>query len=67
MMLIRPISPIAPQARSRTTEEDRAVVVATVGIKALAKLFAKGINRFDVAYELEGERVATEVILDIQF
>ena len=36
-------------------------------IKPLAKRFTKGINRFDVAYNMNGERVATEVVLNIQF
>ena len=43
-------------------------VRAQAKIKTLAKRFKKGINTFDVAYVSDdGERVATEIILEIQF
>jgi hypothetical protein len=39
---------------------------ATVALKPLVKQFRKGINRFDVCYGGGEERVAAEVVLDIQ-
>jgi hypothetical protein len=40
--------------------------VAEVSAKTLAKHFARGINRFEVAYTDGGERRATEVMMDVQ-
>jgi hypothetical protein len=37
-----------------------------VDIKKLGKKFQKGINTFEIATTIEGERVATEIVLDIQ-
>jgi len=42
------------------------VAICEVKIKALAKHFQKGINRFDVAYRGDQDRKAVEVLLDIQ-
>jgi hypothetical protein len=47
-------------------ENEESAVRANVKIKALAKLFKKGINTFEVAYTQGGERVAEEVILQIE-
>lgn len=40
--------------------------VAAIGAKVLAKHFARGINRFEVAYTEDGKRAATEVVMDVQ-
>ena len=62
-----PTAPIPLETVSSEEVDGELVVQTRVGIKTLAKRFAKGINRFDVSYELDGERVATEVVLNIQF
>jgi len=41
-------------------------VIATIDAKILAKHFARGINRFEVAYREDGERKAKEVIMEVQ-
>jgi hypothetical protein len=46
--------------------EEAYVVLAEIQIKTLVKLFQKGINRFEVSYQADNERIATEVILNIQ-
>ena len=61
----KPIEAIAlqmdgPQA---TSKDGR---IGTVSIKTLSKHFQKGINRFEVAYSENGQRRASEVILNIQ-
>ena len=38
----------------------------TVKLKPLVKQFRQGINRFDIAYENDGERISQEVVLDVQ-
>ena len=38
-----------------------------VKIKKLAKQFKKGINTFEIATSIEGERLSDQVVLDIQF
>lgn len=40
---------------------------AKIDIKKLGKEFKKGINSFEVGTVLDGERLAKEVVLDIQF
>jgi hypothetical protein len=40
--------------------------VAAIGAKVLAKHFARGINRFEVAYTEDGKRAAAEVVMDVQ-
>ncbi len=47
-------------------EEEEKAVRVNVSIKKLAKLFKKGINTFEVSYIDDGERVAEEVILQIE-
>ncbi len=47
-------------------EEEEKTVRANVKIKTLAKKFKKGINTFEVSYDDGGERVAEEIILDIE-
>ena len=53
-------------SESKTVDGDTDVV-ATIKIKTLAKQFQKGINRFEVAYVENNERMAVETILNIQF
>ena len=49
-------------------ESNNGEVRASIKIKKLSKKFRKGINRFDVAYaDKAGERVSSEVILDIEY
>ena len=61
----KPIEAIALQmGGSQATNKDSRI--GTVSIKTLSKHFQKGINRFEVAYSENGQRRATEVILNIQ-
>ncbi len=63
----QPVEPIPLGILSREEREGQQVVHASVGIKTLAKQFQKGINRFDVACKGKDGRLATEVVLNIQF
>ena len=47
-------------------EDEERAVRANVKIKTLAGQFRKGINTFEIAYVDDGERVAEEVILQIE-
>jgi len=62
------VKPLELKVLSVETDEDNAEksVRANVTIKKLAKQFKKGINTFEVAYDDDGERVAEEIILDIE-
>ena len=62
------VEPIALETLSleEITEDEERAVRANVKIKTLAKLFKKGINTFEIAYDDNGERVAEEVILQIE-
>lgn len=60
------IEPLPLDAKSTGTEGDVATWRGEVEIKKLGKEFKKGINTFEVATTIEGERVAKEVVLDIQ-
>lgn len=51
---------------SVSTSDGTSEAIATIKIKTLAKLFQKGINRFEVAFTENGERTAVETILNIQ-
>ncbi len=62
-----PIEPVPIAVTSRTERADEAEIYATVAIKPLAAKFRKGINRFEVAYQQDGGRVASEVVLNVQF
>jgi hypothetical protein len=48
------------------TTGDQTSAVAEVDPKLLAKYFVRGINRFEVAYTEDGQRKATEVIMNVQ-
>ena len=45
--------------------EEKAVLVS-IAIKQLVKVLRKGINTFELSYGLGGNRVAEEVILQIE-
>ena len=62
----KPIEMIPLTVNGVAKSDDVATGVAEVKTKTLAKFFTKGINRFDVAYMDGGQRIATEVIMDIQ-
>ena len=49
-----------------TTPDGQASGVAEVDAKTLTKYFARGINRFEVAYTEDGQRKATEVVMNVQ-
>ena len=62
------IKPLKIKTLSIDEGDSEKLVRTKVKIKPLAKLFKKGINRFDVSYvDDEGERQASEVILDVEF
>jgi len=59
-----PVKPLALQ----TLPMEGGHVRASVAIKKLSKQFRRGINRFEVAYaDDSGERVASEVVLEIEY
>jgi hypothetical protein len=49
-----------------TVKDGQASGVAEVATKALAKYFVRGINRFEVAYDEDGQHRSTEVVMDVQ-
>lgn len=50
----------------KTTEGTREVWRGEIKIKKLGESFKKGINTFEIATNIDGERVGEEVLLDIQ-
>lgn len=60
------IEPIVINVVESKVEDGEVIAVGEVKVKALAKYFQKGINRFDVAYFGDEGRRAAEVILDVQ-
>ncbi len=62
------IKPIELEVLSVETDEENEErsIRANVEIKKLAKQFKKGINTFEISYDDGGDRVAEEVILDIE-
>jgi hypothetical protein len=60
------IEPISLKLGAASSEGDVTTVVGAVDIKTLAKHFQKGINRIQVAYSDQEQRVATEVLIEIQ-
>jgi hypothetical protein len=60
------VEAIPLKLREVIVKDGEASGVAEVNAKILAKLFARGINRFDVAYTEAGARHATEVVMDVQ-
>ena len=62
----KPIDAIPLTVKAPVTKDGEASGVAEISPKILAKHFAKGINRFEVAYTEDGQRHATEVVMDVQ-
>ena len=60
------ITPITMTVLESKAEDGEVTAVCEVKLKALAKHFQKGVNRFEVAYLGGEERSAAEVILDVQ-
>ena len=60
------IDPLKLTIKSSSMSEGQATGVGEISAKTLAKHFARGINRFEVAYRDGGERRATEVLMDVQ-
>lgn len=62
----KPVQPMPLAVRESKVVDGDTQAVATISIKTLSKTFQKGINRFEVAYTVNGQRESTEVILNIQ-
>ncbi|HEX4180684.1 MAG TPA: hypothetical protein VHY32_07820 [Caulobacteraceae bacterium] len=62
----KPVDAIALMVKGATSKDGKSSGVIEVSSKLLAKYFARGINHFDVAYTEDGQRQATEVIMDVQ-
>lgn len=60
------VTPITMTVLESKAEDGEVTAVCEVKLKALAKHFQKGVNRFEVAYLGGEERSAAEVILDVQ-
>jgi len=62
------VKPLKLKVLSVETDEENEEksIRANVEIKKLAKQFKKGINTFEISYDDGGDRVAEEVILDIE-
>lgn len=60
------IAPLKLSIKSPATSDGRSTEVAEISAKTLAKHFARGINRFEVAYQDGAERRAAEVVMDVQ-
>lgn len=61
------IKPLALTTSIVSTEGEMSTWRGEIEIKKLGKEFKKGINSFEIATTLDSERVAEEVVLDIQF
>jgi hypothetical protein len=62
----KPIEPMPLAVSKLETKDGDSTGVGEIKAKLLAKYFARGINRFDVAYTEDGQRKATEVVMDVQ-
>jgi hypothetical protein len=62
----KPVEAIPLAVKNVAVTDGAAAGVAEVGTKVLAKHFVRGINRFEVAYDEDGQRKATEVVMDVQ-
>ena len=62
----KPVDAIALMVKDPATKDGETSGVAEVNPKALTKYFARGINRFEVSYTEDGQRKATEVVMDVQ-
>lgn len=59
-------SPLPITIVTSDDKADGSTAVGEIDIRTLSKHFQQGINRFEVAYQEGSERIATEVILNIQ-
>lgn len=62
----KPVEAMVLAVSKVATADGESSGVAEIKAKTLAKFFARGINRFEVAYTEGGERKATEVVMDVQ-
>lgn len=62
----QPVDPIPLVVKDVVVKDGVASGVAEASAKVLAKHFARGINRFEVAYKDGGQRQATEVVMNVQ-
>lgn len=62
-----PTDPIPLEVGSVETGDTAKSVNAQAKIKTLAKRFRKGVNTIDIAYETGEGRVATELVVNIEF
>ena len=62
----KPIEAIPLTVKNATANDGAASGVAEVSPKVLGKHFVRGINRCEVAYTEDGQRHATEVVMDVQ-
>jgi hypothetical protein len=62
----KPVEAIPLTVKGAVVRDGEASAVAEVSAKTLAKHFARGINRFEVAYDEDGQRRSTEVVMDVQ-
>lgn len=60
------IPPLPLEIRTTKAKPEAYTILAEIRIKTLLKHFQKGINRFEVSYNEGGNRISTEVILNIQ-
>lgn len=60
------IEPIKLPVKAAKVSDGEATGVGEIAAKTLAKYFARGINRFEIAYKDGAERRATEVVMDVQ-
>ena len=60
------VDPITLKLGDASIEGDVTTSIGEVEVKPLAKHFQKGINRIQVAYDEAGQRIGTEVLIEIQ-
>ena len=62
----KPVDAMPLNVKSPSEKDGTTTAIAEISPKVLAKHFARGINRFEVAFPEGGERHATEVVMDVQ-
>jgi len=63
----KPIEPLGLEVVGNTPMDERLELLTEVSVKKLAKHFQKGINRVEVAYNVDGKKESAEAILNAQF
>lgn len=61
------VEPLSLKSSAIGTDGEKSTWRGEIEIKSLGKEFKKGINTFEIASTLNGDRLAEEVVLDIQF